>query len=407
MNGWIGKTAAMLAALAACAGLTAQDSLDDAIQEGDFSLSFRYRYEFVDQDGFSDNAEASTLLSRLTYQMREWHGWQFSVEVDNVTGFLFQDFNSGAGSSNPARARFPVVADPDGTEVNQAWLNYDFSERAGLRFGRQRIVLDNQRFIGGVAWRQNEQTYDALSLTAKPGGDGELFVAYVFNVNRIFGNTVPAGDHDQDTVLAHYHWPLTEAVDFTGYFYSIANNDAPGFSTQTAGLLASGDHRVEPYVLSWRLEWAHQTDHSNNPVDYSANYWRLDGGVGWRGVRLYSGWEVLEGDRSRSGAAFRTPLATLHAFNGWADQFLTTPDDGLQDWFVGVSGKTHGFEWNVIWHDLSARSGGREFGWELDASLSRQFNKRVGLLLKAAFFDAEDAAFVDTNKLWLMLSYRY
>ena len=47
-----------------------------------------------------------------------------------------------------------MVADPDGTEINQALLRYDHTKGNAV-VGRQRINLDNQRFIGSVAWRQN------------------------------------------------------------------------------------------------------------------------------------------------------------------------------------------------------------------------------------------------------------
>ena len=40
---------------------------------------------------------------------------------------------------------------------------------------------------------------------------------------------------------------------------------------------------------------------------------------------------MLASDNSQG---FRTPLATLHAFNGWADLFLDTPPDGLSDIYV-------------------------------------------------------------------------
>ncbi len=48
-------------------------------------------------------------------------------------------------------------------------------------------------------------------------------------------------------------------------------------------------------------------------------------GIGTLGV----GYELLGSDDGV--AAFQTPLATLHKFNGFADQFLVTPAGGLQD----------------------------------------------------------------------------
>jgi hypothetical protein len=56
-----------------------------------------------------------------------------------------------------------VVADPEGTEVNQVWVGYEKYD-TNVKFGRQTFTLDNHRFIGNVIWRQNEQTYDAVSL---------------------------------------------------------------------------------------------------------------------------------------------------------------------------------------------------------------------------------------------------
>ena len=39
----------------------------------------------------------------------------------------------------------------------------------------------------------------------------------------------------------------------------------------------------------------------------------------------------------RPDGQLQTPLATLHAFNGWADMFLTTPANGLQDLYFRAS----------------------------------------------------------------------
>ena len=59
----------------------------------------------------------------------------------------------------------PVVADPTGTDVNQALILYRGIDSTLIRAGRQRINLDNQRFVGAVGWRQNDQTYDGISLS--------------------------------------------------------------------------------------------------------------------------------------------------------------------------------------------------------------------------------------------------
>ena len=45
------------------------------------------------------------------------------------------------------------------------------------------------------------------------------------------------------------------------------------------------------------------------------------------------GIEILANDKETS---FATPLATLHKFNGFADQFLATPSQGLEDKFLKI-----------------------------------------------------------------------
>jgi len=48
------------------------------------------------------------------------------------------------------------VVDPTGTDVNKGFLKYSNNEFSA--------VVGRQRFFCGVAWRQNEQTFDALRL---------------------------------------------------------------------------------------------------------------------------------------------------------------------------------------------------------------------------------------------------
>lgn len=373
------------------------DSLMEAFSNGNTSLSFRYRFEFVDQDGFDKNANASTVRTRLNYKTEAYKGFSFFIEADNVTEVFIDDYNAGAGNS-PGNGAYPVVADPQGTEINQVWFNYDFSEGNGIKVGRQRILLDNQRFVGGVGWRQNEQTYDGISGSFK-FANNKLFVAYVDNVNRIFGEDVAAGDHDNSTLLVNWSNKVGDIGKITAYYYDINNKDAAAFSTATLGAKFAGNIDAFNYAL----EFANQNDAHNNAVDYSANYWRIDAGYKFKPVTLFGGYEVLEGDANNAGSMFRTPLATLHAFNGWADKFLGTPADGLEDLFIGVKGNISGFKWQAIYHDFNAQDGGRDLGSELDLAIAKKVNKHLSLLLKAAFYDADTHA-SDTSKVWFMVS---
>ncbi len=375
--------------------------LATAIASGDASLNFRYRYEYVDQDSFSEDAHASTLRMRLNYKTGEWQSWSGFLEFDHVLEVFLNDYNSGSGTSTGDRDQYPVVADPNGSDFNQAYLQYAPNADWRTRIGRQRILLDDQRYVGGVGWRQNEQTYDALSVQYKGFDKTTVFYSYVANVNRIFGSSVPAGDHDQNTHLLNVNVGLTDAWSVVGYAYLIDNDDSPGASTDTFGLRANGKVDLGGGKLSIIADVATQSDAGDNPADFDASYFRIQGDWTLNALTAGIGFESLGSD---NGQGFRTPFATLHAFNGWADKFLSTPGAGLEDLYLKVGYKYKPWSFTLVYHDFSAESGGGDFGTEIDLSAGRGFAERYGVLFKLAAFDSDDAAYDDTTKLWVMLT---
>ncbi len=387
--------------LAAPAVADNHEDLATAISSGDASLNLRYRYEYVDQDSFSEDAHASTLRMRLNYQTGGWRDWSGFLEFDHVLEVFLNDYNSGAGTSSGDRNQYPVVADPNGSDFNQVYLQYAPNEDWRTRVGRQRILLDDQRYVGGVGWRQNEQTYDGVSVQYKGFENTTLFYSYVSNVNRIFGSDVPAGDHDQSTHLLNAKVGLSADWTVVGYAYLIDNDDLPAFSTDTFGLRLNGGFALGDGRLSVVADVATQSDADNNPADYDATYFRIQGDWKLDALTAGIGFESLGSD---NGQGFRTPLATLHAFNGWADKFLATPGAGLEDLYFKVGYNYKPWSFMLVYHDFSAESGGDDFGTEIDLSAGRAFAERYKLLLKLAAFDADDPAYDDTTKAWLMLT---
>ncbi len=386
----------------------AQD-LGSAITSGKASISGRYRYEHVDQDNALKNANASTLRLRLNYRTGEWNGWSAFAEFDHVFHVLIDDFNSGGGTS-PNRSEYSVVADPDGSDLNQLYFDLDLNDDWKYRLGRQRILLDNQRFVGGVGWRQNEQTFDAFTLNTEAISKTTLSYTYVNYVRRIFGQSVPAGKERLDGHLVNARIALTDSVSLTPYLYSLDYDDAVANSSLTFGARAVGSHPFGSGKFNWLAELARQSDTGDNPASYDADYLHLNAAyAAGNGMTIALGYEILGAD-SGAGVGFSTPLATLHAFNGWADQFLSTPGAGLEDLYVTFKAKVA--KWNLtgVYHDFSSDTGGFDYGGELDISGAYKFNDRYSLLLKAAFFSADSSSpltNVDTNKFWVMLTATY
>lgn len=130
---------------------------------------------------------------------------------------------------------------------------------------------------------------------------------------------------------------------------------------------------LEKGLLSIGLVYAKQTDGANNSVNFNASYWRVEGVFETSKVDFILGREELQGSSHKSGDAFRTPLATLHAFNGWSNQFLSTPDAGLEDTYIGMIGGHNEISWYIRYHDFDAESINLDYGHEFDASMSYQF----------------------------------
>jgi hypothetical protein len=403
--GPLGPVAVLFYVLLSTTAIPAQaaDSFTEAFTKGKGGIAFRYRLENVYQDGFAYDATASTLRTRLNFRTDSWHGFGLFAEYDYVMELGWTDFNAGGGNT-PDRSQYPVVADPEGADLNQAYIQWKNDKGTLVRGGRERIIYDNARFVGNVGWRQNEQTYDGVYFQQEIGGF-DLQGAWVGQVNRIFGSDVPAGRHENNTWLLNGSKTFDGIGKLVGYYYDIDNKDAAASSTETFGARFAGQNKGESITFSYTIEYATQSDAHNNPVGYNAKYRRLDFGIGTARFSPYLGYESLGGDSSRPGAMFRTPLATLHAFNGWADKFLATPAAGLDDLFVGVKGKLGMASWNVVYHDFTAEAGDAKYGTEIDASIGRSFAKHYGALFKIAFFKGEpNSGYEDTTKLWLQLT---
>lgn len=373
----------------------------EAMRNGSVDLAFRFRYELVEQGGFDSNANASTLRTRLTYASGDYRDFSLLLEMDDLRPIGSDQFNS----TRNGRTDRPVVADPKATDLNQAGIRYSGFDDTEISFGRQRINHANQRFIGGVGWRQNEQTFDAVELEYAASDELQMRYTYVTNVNRIFGpnSGVPAGDLRSKSHFLDATYDLSSTTTVSGYAYLLDFDNAAAASNQTVGVRLVGAPALNERVsMPYTVEYARQGDYGDNPTDYDADYYLLEAGLRWSGYNFKLGYEVLEGN-GQAGQAFVTPLATLHAFQGWADKFLSTPAGGIEDTYVSFTGRVGPVNLTAVYHDFSANSGGGSYGDEIDLSAGWSFAENFSVLLKLASYSADGFA-TDTDKFWVMLS---
>jgi hypothetical protein len=343
------------------------------------------------------------LRVRAGFKTSEWSGFSALVEGDAIARVGPRHYNDTVNGLTA----YPIVADPSDVLLNQAWLRYKPVKEVEAVLGRQAVNFDNQRWIGSVGWRQNDQTLDAARVTIKPMKGVAVDYGYAWRVNRIFGPDSPQGiwrDDNIHMVRANFEAKPVGTVTTYGYFLDLP--DAPLSSSKTIGVRLAGEQKLSGKAkLLYAAEYANQRDLGSNPRNFSLDYLLVEPGISLGAVTVKAGWEQLEGN---GVSALQTPLATLHAFNGWADKFLNTPANGLRDLYADVAvklpavGPIKGASARLQYHDYNSTRGGLNYGSELGAMLAVPIDKQLTATLKFARYNEDDFA-TDTTKFWFSL----
>lgn len=367
------------------------DSITAAIAGGDATLALRYRFEYVD-DTTAREALASTLKTRITYKTLPYKNVSATLEMDN-NSVVGEDKYSDSGADPDEEA---LVLDATYTEVNQAYVDVSAIENTLVRYGRQRVLLDNQRFVGGVGWRQNEQTYDAFAVVNSSLPDTTILFANVYNVNTFTGGDIDGNNHQ----IYHINNKSIAGLNLSGYFYDLKD------ISDTFGVRATGKVKASDELsILYTAELAKQETDTGAATEVETDYMNIEAGVSISGITAKLGYEVLGSDDGTG--AFQTPLATKHAFNGWADKFAkATPANGLVDTSITVSSKVLGPKLAIKYHNFDADEGNGKYGSEVDLLVAKKFSDNYTGVIKAAHYSADDHS-KDTTKLWLQLAAKF
>jgi hypothetical protein len=382
-------------------------------------IDTRIRMENVDQDGLPEDARALTLRARLGFETGK--AWNTSLLLEGEAVVPIQN-DYRPDPAVPVKAAYPVVPDPEAYEINRFQLTNTSLPGTTLTLGRQRIALDDQRFVGPVGWRQNEQTFDALRMVNRSVTNLTLDATYLNRVNRLFGDDSRQGDYKGDTFLlnAGYQTRIGKISAF-GYLLDFepivtipAGLNPVRDSTSTYGLRFAGEKPVGKIKLAYSASYATQTDYADNPLEFDLDYKFAELTATFRQFSFGVGTEVLEGNGlpGLAGKGFTTPLATLHKFQGWADKFLTTPANGLEDLYATASVTLKGVAsldtlgFIASFHDYDAEQISADYGKEWNVSLAAKL-KRFNVMLKYADYRQGTVPAVgrDTEKLWAQLEF--
>ncbi|HEX7776598.1 MAG TPA: alginate export family protein [Parvibaculum sp.] len=366
----------------------------------------RLRYENVDQSGIAD--EANAITARLRAGLEATMG-DFSVLGEfEGTQPLLEHYNS----STNGKTQYPLVADPRNAELNRLQVQYTGIDKTSVTAGRQLINIDDQRFVGSVGWRQNEQTFDAVRVESAALGPLAVDVTYAWADRTIFGEASAIQSIPGDNIFATVSADV-DTVTIEGFAYMI-DQDQFGrrqFSSKTFGVHAEGKYPLgADLALAFDASYARQSDWKNNPTSYDADYWLGDATLTFQKLSLTGAYEVLGADSGAPNTSFQTPLATGHKFQGWADKFLTTPANGVRD-LNGTVGYALGkfdivgpVKLAAVYHQFDSDIHSLDYGHEWDAQMTMKPRPDLTFITKYAHYTADKFA-TDTDKLWVEFDY--
>lgn len=407
---------------------TPRPTISDQVGAGKLILEVRARYETVDQTRTAtllDRGDAFTVRTRLGWETAEWNGLKGLVEFEDVrqVGNEHYAVNVPGATTPPLngadKARYPIVNDPDVTELNRAQLTWTPSAALQVTAGRQRILIDDQRFVGNVGWRQDEQTFDAVRADVAFGRFKATY-AYVTHINRILGEL---RDWDSDSHLFNATWSPAEALRLQGFVYALDFGNSAVNSSITKGVKASGKTWLGLYQLAYNATFARQSDYRHNTANFDLDYLSADLAGTFDIYTAKIAYESLEGDGTRG---FTTPLATVHAFNGWSDAFVSPGGnksfvDGIEDLNFSLNVKprfraTYFFNTDIVarYHDFDDQRTGANLGHEWDLQFTAAITTKLSVQLKYADFQRVKTVPVGTaappasrTKTWLTLEYKF
>lgn len=378
-----------------------KSELAKALIDGKVLFDTRYRFEYVDQDGLANKANAHTLRTRLGYETLKFHDFSALLEVEGITDFGSDNYNNTING----KTTYPAVNDISGSHLNRAVLSYSGIPQTNINLGRQVLALDNMRWVGPGAWRQDDQTFDAVSITNTSIPDTSLFYAHANQVNRTLGERSPVGVwNNSDINLFNASYSSLKAGKITAYNYMIDVPDSKISSTKTFGTRFEGKQAVNGKINAlYALEYARQSDYADNAGNFNLNYFSVEPSINIGQWTIKTQYESIEGNGTN---AVQFPLATLHPFDGWADKLTTTPVNGLIDANVGIiyvaksdNVYLNGTKAQLFHHDYSAEHGvSNHYGTEWNASLEQTINSHYTLGIQYADYRA-DKLFTDTLKI--------
>ncbi|MES2395553.1 MAG: alginate export family protein [Bacteroidota bacterium] len=320
-----------------------------AIANAQMTLTGEIRPRFEYRHGFKSPADTLQKAAMFVTQRTRLN---FGYKSDNFkVGIVLQDIRIW-GSQSQLNSY-----DNSTSGLNQGWAEYFFSKKVSIKMGRQEIVYDDERILGGVAWAQQGRSHDAFLLkytdstfTCHAGA------AYNQNSESYVGTSYAIANSYKEM---QYLW-LNKNINKIKVSLLALNvgQQSPAAINSTRYITTIGSHteyKAKPFFVG--LNFYYQTGVDKNKKQTAAILGSVDAVYSIKEkISIGLGYEYISGqsgtDTSKTykeiNHSFNPIFGTNHAFNGTMDYFYVgnhIDNVGLQDLYLKVKYKTE--KWNA------------------------------------------------------------
>lgn len=274
--------------------------------------------------------------------------------------------------------------------VNEAWAKLKFGDGFFAQLGRQQLVYDDERILGGLDWHVSGNWHDALRL------------GYESQQNKV--HLILAFNQADNNRGNYYDGPMPYKAMQTLWYHYQASGTPLGISLMAmnlgreAGVAGNGKTKYMQTLgtditykpSDFDIHGAFYYQMGKNAADTKVSAWMASAKVGYK---IDPVWGVNVGYDYRSGndgdgdkdKAFDQLFGTHHKFYGFMDYFLRSVPLGLHDIQAGVTAKPSKKTSLLLnYHYFStaqkAANDKKNLGHEIDLQVTTTLMKNVTLM---------------------------
>lgn len=391
-------------------------TLSEAFSGGSFNGGLRYRFDNLDQDNSPKQAHASTLRANLTFRTLPFHGLSGYLDLYNVSTVGKDMYFSIQNAGDPDSVGRPLIADPEGRGVNEAYGRYANKDLldSTVTVGRQLFTFNDEVFLTASRYRQNNNRFDTATFESKPIPGLLIQYGYIWNHIDVFDF-----DNGMSTNVGNLKYGMKDIGAIAAYGLVLDYDDDGLSATRdvtTVGVRIEGPFKIDDdWSVIYEADLAQQSDSGDNTGEIDADYLMARVGIGYKKWYLSVGYRSQSGADGSSDQPFEASwLGYPWPWRGDTEQMVLTPADGLKTimvWAGGAIPPVPGLSFDLFFWKFDSDVGSIDYGSEVSGALNytMPFDSKwyVSAFVAQASQGDDNTAYFDATRVMVMTGYNF